>query len=177
MAEPDRQEILLELKRGHNALRDAGVDEQLAARKPSSGGWSILDSVEHLAVSEQFLFSRLTTACRSDRSHENPSRETMIVNRGLDRSRSVPAPEAVVPAGRFESVRDAISAFDSARARTIQFVEAFTDDFRCCVTDHPLISGPVNLYEILLMVAIHPVRHARQIRETRTAIISADRRG
>ena len=175
MEESDKQEILRELKRGPEALRDAlaAVDERVAARKPTREGWSILDCVEHLAVSEQFLLSRLIQARRSDRSHENRSRETVILDRGLDRSRPVQSPEVGLPTGRFESLREAISSFDSARDRTIQFVEAFSDDFRCWLTDHPLIPGPVNCYEILLMIAIHPIRHAKQIAETHTAVTSA----
>src|SRR5260370_11479630 len=172
MQESERQEMLHALKTGHDALREAlaGVDEQLAIRKPEAGSWSILECVEHLAVSEEFLLSRLRCASQSDRSHENRMRETMIRDRGSDRARPVQSPEVGQPRNRFASLSEALPAFDSVRAQTVQFVERFSGDPRFWTTDHPLIPGPVNCYEILLMISIHPTRHAKQIMDVRTRI-------
>jgi hypothetical protein len=177
MVESERQEILQDLKKGRDALRDAlaGVDEHLAIRKPSPDRWSILECVEHLAVSEQFLLSRLTQASRSESSHGSRTRETMIVDRGLDRTRRVESPEVGRPSGRFQSLDEALSFFDSRRTETTQFVEGFSDELRSWLTDHPLIPGPVNCYEILLMISVHPVRHAEQIAEIRKALALSDR--
>jgi hypothetical protein len=63
-------EILQLLQIGREALQAAldGVDEQLAVCSPGPGRWSILECVEHLAVAEEFLFSRLTKASRSDQA-------------------------------------------------------------------------------------------------------------
>ncbi len=164
------------LKSGRDALGDAlaGVDDGLASRKPSPDRWSILECVEHLAVAERFLLSRMTTASRSDRSHENRARETMILDRGADRARPLEAPEAGKPTGRFPSLSDALSAFDSVRAQTIKYVESFTDDPRFWLTDHPLIPDPVNCYEMLLILSVHPARHAKQILEIRSALASSE---
>jgi hypothetical protein len=84
MEESGKQQILNALKTGQDALREAlvGVDEQLATRRPGPGRWSILECVEHVAVAEQFLLSRLINASQSDRSHENRRREAIIVERG-----------------------------------------------------------------------------------------------
>jgi hypothetical protein len=172
MLESEKLALLQDLQSGRDALRDAlaGVDEHLAALKPGPGRWSILECVEHLAVSERFLFSKLTKASRSDGPHGNPAREATIVNRGLDRTRPVESPETGRPDNRFQSLREALSAFDSARAETIRYVEGSSDDLRCWLTDHPLIPGPVNCYEILLIISVHPVRHAKQIAEIRAAM-------
>ena len=172
MREPEKREILHALKIGRDALSEAvaGVDDKLAIRKLEPGSWSILECVEHLAVSEQFLLSRLTSATRSGVSHENRTREAMIRHRGSDRTRPVQSPEAGQPRNRFRSLSEALSAFDSVRAETVQFVEGFSGDPRFWTTDHPLIAGPVNCYEILLMISAHPTRHAKQIMEIRTRI-------
>ncbi|MGB7762228.1 MAG: DinB family protein [Bryobacteraceae bacterium] len=172
MVEAERQEILQDLKTGREALRDAlaGVDEYLAIRKPGPGRWSILECVEHLAVSEQFLLSRLTQARKSEGSHGGRAREKMIEDRGLDRTRPVESPEVGRPNGRFRSLNEALSFFDSVRTETTRFVEGFDGDLRSWLTDHPLIPGPVNCYEILLLLSIHPARHAKQIAEIRTAL-------
>jgi|HubBroStandDraft_6_1064221.scaffolds.fasta_scaffold17819_5 hypothetical protein len=44
----------------------------------------------------------------------------------------------------------------------MQFVDEFSGELRCWLTKHPLITRPVNCYEMLLM-ALHPRRHAHQI--------------
>jgi hypothetical protein len=172
MPDAEKQEILDGLKTGLDALREAlaGVDEQLAARKPRPGSWSILECVEHLAVSEQFLVSRLTSASRSDSSHENRRREAMIAERGLDRTRPVESPEEGRPGNRFGSLSEALSAFNSVRAETVRFVEGSHGDLRFWITDHPLIAGPVNCYEMLLILAVHPARHTKQIADIRTLL-------
>src|SRR5690349_15512091 len=113
MRETEKQEILHALKTGRDALREAlaGVDEQLAIRKPEPGGWSILECVEHLAVSEGFLLSRLRCASQSDHSHENRPREAIIRDRGSDRTRPVQSPEVGQPRNRFASLGEALASF------------------------------------------------------------------
>jgi len=172
MRDPEKQQILHTLKTGHDALREAvaGVGEQLAIRKPGPGRWSILECVEHLAVSEQFLLSRLASASLADHSHENRMREAVIADRGLDRTRPVESPEAGQPRNRYGSLCEALAAFDAARAGTVRFVEGFSGNLRSWITDHPLVAGPVNCYEMLLIISIHPVRHAKQIADIRTLL-------
>ena len=172
MLESDRGALLTELNKGRDALHDAlaGVDEELAARKPDPAKWSILNCVEHLCAAEKVLFSRVKGASQSDGSHENREREAKILERGPVRSRPVEAPGASQPSGRFNSLQEALSAFDATRAETVRYVDGFGDDLRCWLTEHPVIPGPMNCYEMLLMIAIHPVRHANQIREIRAAL-------
>ncbi len=168
----ERQKLPADLTTGCDAIQKAlsGVDEQMAQRTPSPDRWSILECVEHLAVVQEFLFSKVIAATRSDNPQIEPTRETRILDRGLDRTRPVQAPEPARPQNRFESLGEALAAFYSARAKTIEYVKGFNDDPRSWLTGHPLIRGPVNCYEMLLMMSIHPVRHARQIEETRTAL-------
>jgi uncharacterized damage-inducible protein DinB len=88
MLETEKQEILRALQVGRDALGEAlaGVDEEQAQRSPPGGGWSILGCAEHVAISERYLLSRLTSATRSDQALENRVREERIPVRGLDRS-------------------------------------------------------------------------------------------
>ncbi len=172
MLESEKREILDALEAGREALREAlaGVDEPLAMLTPRQGGWSILECVEHVAAVEQFLLSRLRTASCSEHSHEDRRREALITRGAADRTRPREAPEEVRPGGRFGSVREALLAFDSERAGTVRFVEEFSGDPRFWVTSHPIIPGPVNCYEMLLIIALHPARHAKQIAEIRASL-------
>lgn len=68
----EKQDLFTALDKGREALRRAleGVDENLAVRKPASGGWSILECVEHVVVAEGYLLGRLQVArARSSRWH------------------------------------------------------------------------------------------------------------
>ena len=176
MADPEKQQLLQALELGSIALAEAldGVDERLAVCQPEeSGRWSILECVEHLAVSERLLPIRLTAATRSAESHANPSREMRIMDRGLDRSLKAKSPTKGLPRARFATLDAAVSAFQEARSETIRFVESSGDDLRSWTPDHPLIPGPVNCHEVLLLIAIHPIRHANRLLEIRDAFAAS----
>jgi hypothetical protein len=172
MLSSDRQAILDELQRGRQALGDAisGVDERQAVVQPAPGRWTIVECIEHLTRAEQYMLTRLQEAYRSDQSHDNRPREAMILSRGADRTRPMESPEMGKPDGRFHSLGEALAAFDAARVQTIRYVEAFEEDPRRWITGHPLIPGPVNCYEMLLIIAVHPARHAKQIAEIRAGL-------
>jgi len=167
----DKTEILDALRRGQQAFLEAseGVPEDLAARSPAPGRWSALECAEHVAVSEDFLFSLLIEARPAGVPVVNPQREAGILARGADRTHPGVSPEVVRPTGRFSTLADALRHFLQSRAETIQFVETCAEDLRSRLTTHPLL-GPVNGYETLLLMAVHPHRHARQIDEIGAAV-------
>ena len=88
---------------GRDALGEAvaGVEEAMAARKPSHGSWSILDCVEHMVASERYLLTRLHAAEHADQPFEKSRREGKIARLAADRSRRIEAPEQAHPKGRF----------------------------------------------------------------------------
>ena len=51
---------------------------------------------------------------------------------------------------------------------TIRFVRGCAEDLRSKLTTHPLL-GPVNYHEVLILMVVHPERHAKQIDEARAA--------
>jgi hypothetical protein len=99
----------------------------------------------------------------------NEKRERLIPVRGRNRSFHLEAPEMVRPAGRYATLAAATEAFLTARRRTLRYVEDCHHDLRARMTTHPLL-GTVNCWENLLMMAMHPGRHAAQIREALLAI-------
>ena len=171
----EKREILEFLHAGRKALREAltGVDNHMAAQHPAEGGWSIKECVEHVAVAEQALLDRLLAAQPAERSLENRPREARFLERAINRSRPIVAPPQSHPADRFLTLRAAMAAFEMARSQVVVFVEEFEDDPRWWATDHPMIEGPVNCYEMLLMIGAHPGRHAKQIMEIRKKLESA----
>jgi len=119
------------LASGRDALLEAvrGVPEDLAATRPAPGRWSIVECVEHVTVSEDFLLARILQAQSSGAPVVNQKREAAILARGADRTAAVVSPEAGQPAGRFAALADAAGSFLAIRERTVQFVEACAADF------------------------------------------------
>jgi hypothetical protein len=174
MEAEERARLLAELESGRKALLDvlSGVTEEVAARRPAPERWSVIECVEHLAIAEDYLFSQIAASCCSDAptlSMPSRNREALILSRGVDRTRPVQSPEGGRPTGRFATLREAVQYFLASRERTVRFVENCREDLRSKLTSHPII-GTVNCYENLLMMAVHPLRHSKQIEEIKTAL-------
>ena len=166
--EPDeKREMLALLEGGRQALASAvaGVTEETAVRIPGPDRWSILQCVEHVAVTEDYLFGRLAAATEGERM-VNSKREAAIKARGADRAKRIQAPAQVEPTGRFATLADALTHVHNTRMRTVQFVENSAADLRSQNTTHPIL-GTVNCYETLLIIAAHPKRHAEQIQQAK----------
>jgi uncharacterized damage-inducible protein DinB len=167
----DRLEILSNLKSGRAVLAEvlANVSEDAARRSPGEGRWSVLECVEHVAIAEEYLFNQISNAKRSEVPMINIAREAAILERGANRKRRVESPAEARPCNRFSTLEEAFGHFEATRKKTIQFVEDCLDDPRSMLAHHPII-GTANNYEMLLMMALHPHRHAGQIREILSAV-------
>ena len=168
MKELERQEILASLEKGPPALSDAlkNVTREMAVRVPGHGKWSILQCVEHVAIAEKYLLTQILAAQHTETPQINEQREAIILARGTERSRRVESPPEMLPRGRFSTLQEALQEFLAARERTIQFVRSSYNNLRAEITSHPLL-GAVNCYEMILLIAAHPLRHAKQIDEIR----------
>ena len=130
----------------------------------------MLECIEHVALSEDYLFSQILAAKSADAPLVNAQREAQIVARGTDRSRPAVAPEMVRPRGAFSGLPEAVQHFQASRARTIQFVKDNSqEDLRSRLTSFPPF-GTINCHETLLLIAAHPLRHAMQIAEIKAAL-------
>jgi len=164
--------VIAELSETSRILHDclAGISEDEAVRKPEPSRWSVLDCVEHLAVTERGLAGRVMAAEPADPLPDDTAREDFAAAVAR-RSGPVQAPPHVHPAGRFATLSQALDAFDAARRDTVAFVAEHHGDLARRTVRHPLF-GPLNGVEALLVLAGHIRRHAEQIREIRAAHIS-----
>jgi hypothetical protein len=169
----EKVQLLASLDESRKALVNSlnGVAPETALRAPSPGAWTICDCVEHVAISEDYLFAQIGKAQRCDAPLVNARREELIPVRGLDRSRRIECPEDGLPKGRFPTLAAALEHFLSSRDRTVRFVESIDAgrDLRAEITTHPVL-GAANCYEMLLTMAVHPRRHALQIEEIKAAL-------
>jgi uncharacterized damage-inducible protein DinB len=155
-----------ELREGPQLISDllAGVDDDQARLRREPTSWSILEIIDHLVISERFLFLQFSNGKLGLLPERD--RDAAIRRVGLDRkTRPVASPREGEPSGEFRTLREALSALGEARAATLRSLEERAEeDHRARWTTHP-IAGEVTCHEILLMMSIHPIRHAGQIRE------------
>jgi hypothetical protein len=179
MIDEDQREILRVLEEGMNALVDAvkNVDESAARQRPSVDSWSVLECVQHLVMTEVALMCRLREAEQSEVSREDRAREAKFQDLAMNRLRRIEAPAPVIPKKvaelpemPSESLAGALQELHAVRRDTVRFVEHFDGDLRWWQARHPMIFKPVNCYEMLLLIALHPKRHAMQIAEIRSAL-------
>ena len=119
-------------------------------------------------MAEEYLFSLIEMSKSADKPLNDEQRESRIATRGADRSIKRESPLYALPKGRFSSLHDALQGFLTSRERTIEFVHTNKEDLRTRIAVHPII-GTVNCHEVLLLMAVHPARHALQIGEIKAA--------
>jgi hypothetical protein len=171
MAPKERTEIVETLERSRQEFLAAveGLTERQAAARPDPERWSVLDCVEHVTAVEERFLGWLEAAEKLDVPRVDKEKEWGLMGRIPDRSVRVKAPDAVLPAGRFKTLADALDRFNAERTRSVQFAENRCDDLYCLAAAHPRF-GPMNGVEFLIIIAGHARRHAEQIRETRAAL-------
>jgi hypothetical protein len=175
MTPEERKFLVGQLERSRGLLLAAtrGVTTAQANFKPGPDRWSILECVEHVALTEPFLFGFVQQVLKAP---ANPVKDEAELKAGdekmltgvTDRSKKAQAPEPARPTGRFANMTAALEAFTAARAKTIEYVEMTQDDLR----SHSFKIGegePSDDYQLLLLLAAHPERHAAQISEVKAA--------
>lgn len=167
-----RLERLLERTRLEWMSRLEGVEEEVAAAKPSLTGWSAAEVGTHLVLVEEWVtvsFEKLFAD-----PHDAPRakglrlKRLLILGVGLRRFH-VPAPKAVVPRTALPTPEIRRRAGVS-RARFLENLR-FADrqpSLAGIVSMHPVF-GPLTLPEWGRLVALHESRHAQQLIEALTA--------
>lgn len=169
MTETDRALLVNELASGLAALENAvaSLDRPQWNWRCTPEAWTILECVEHVAITERFLLDLISGHATAGDPVYRPNFEKGILRAGADRNRKFQAPEPVKPTGRYATISAALDDLRAARAGTLQWLDASTADLRASTVPHP-VAGRVSTYECLLLLAIHPPRHAAHIHEIRS---------
>lgn len=165
----ERAEVLGLLERGQRELEDlvAGTPEDLWAKKPAPGRWSVAEIVEHLGAAEPFLFGLLqqTLSAPIDADWarvEGALASDKFVGMLQDRNQKFQAPEPIQPKGGLTRA-EALARFAGARAVTTEFVRRTSDPVKKHVAALPF--GKMTGHQLLIMIGGHNLRHNAQIRE------------
>jgi uncharacterized damage-inducible protein DinB len=153
----------------------AEVTEEEAHLRPAPDRWSVLETIEHLATAEGVLLKLLQTR-RAPRPADAPNRELRFLEVVAERANKMQSPEGALPNGRFTSLHAAATQFKTTRAAVIQFLdEVPVEELRSTEVKHPHpAAGMVSPCEMLIIMAKHAERHARQIEEIRSVLESRD---
>lgn len=167
----DRNQMLKMLAESRDALCSAAanVTEEQARIRTAPDKWSVLDCVEHVAITEHFMFTTIVTKSVPAPPSGDRTREELFLRQIPNRANKIKAPERAYPTGRFPTLAAALDQFSQNRARTIDYVEHSGLDFRAHTAPH-IIFGTITVQEMLLVIALHPARHAAQILEVRQAL-------
>jgi hypothetical protein len=149
----------------------AGLSDAQLKFKPAPEKWSIAETAEHIALSEQFIYHAADAALQS------PAREKMadpgkldevILARVPDRSTKATAPEALRPQNHFKSTAEAVAAFRSLRDAHIKYLSETQDALREHFFKNPVL-GDIDAFQWILFVSAHTERHVGQILEIKAS--------
>jgi len=167
-ADRDKGVQYLEQTRDGVAAAVKGLSEDQLKFKPAPDRWSVAETLEHIALAEDFIFQNVT-----DKIMKAPAgaadRDTAKADAGVlamipDRSHKAQAPPPLVPTGRW-TVTQTLQHFLKSREKTVAFMQT-TPDLRQHVVDSPL-GMPLDAYEWLLFIGAHSERHTKQILEVK----------
>ncbi|MCS7023810.1 MAG: DinB family protein [Bryobacteraceae bacterium] len=170
-SEADRRKAINELEEGHrliSVLLETCTVSQ-SSFKPDSKTWSILEILEHLALTEDLLFSTIQQTLENGKpTQERPQKEQqaldqLVLKTVADRSQKATAPERATPKGQYRNLDEARLAFGERRSKTIDWVRATQLPLRKYRAQSPV--GELDVHQWLLLLAGHTKRHAQQIEE------------
>jgi len=166
--------VLRRLDKVHQKLNAtvASLDEELFARQPADGGWSVAQVLQHLCLVEERVIKDL------EREMSRPPQKIRFVRRFVptaivsSRLVRVKAPKAVNPetnAGsdviEITGKEDAIANYNRARSDLKTFCATHGGDrLRHIIFKHPFL-GEIDGVATVSFVSYHEQRHYKQIRE------------
>jgi hypothetical protein len=141
--------------------------EQLTFRT-APDRWSIGEIVEHVIAVERRITRAIgkMIAAPSTR-HERPdpaAADAAVWKHTINREARLQAPEQVRPQGKFRVAAETVEEFRGVRVQTVEFVRTTDADWRGYIIPH-MAFGDLDLYQWLIVLAMHGERHARQIEE------------
>ena len=170
----EKTALVKELQRSQKLLHDStkGLSPEQWSWKPAPDRWSVAECVEHLALAEDLLRSRVTDqvmtspAMPGKKSAQQIQQEDAGLAKSLvDRSQKFQAPEQLRPEkSTFTSGPEALKAFDQRRAQAISWLKSEKETLRDHMADFPTLKD-MDAHQWLLLISLHTERHTLQAKE------------
>ena len=170
---PRIEEVINYLDTERSALGEAveTVPPELRNTQPGVDRWSVAQVLQHLLIIEKRIglgMGKWVTDART--SDVGPETETSSVMNSLplqiitDRSQRRNAPEEVRPPGDIDAESAWIALEQSRASLRSAFLAGDGLALSQVIQPHPAL-GPINLYQWMLFVGSHEIRHTAQVIE------------
>jgi len=148
-----------------------GLSEAQWKFKAAPEKWSIAETAEHIAVTEEMIWERVTgTIMKSpatpEKRAEVKDKDELIMKAIPDRSRKANAPEQLRPTGRWATPAEMVKHFQETRAKEIAFLTETKEDLRSHFGEHPFLKT-MDAWQWLIFNGAHGKRHTAQILEVK----------
>jgi uncharacterized damage-inducible protein DinB len=168
-AEREKAVKYLEQTRDGVIAATKGLSEAQMKFKSAPDRWSVAETLEHIAVAEDYLLGNITQnimkAPAGPANRDTAKLDALILAAVPDRSQKRQAPGPLVPSGRWTPAETLVH-FEQSRAKTIQFLKS-TPDLREHASSENPFQQPMDGYEWLLFISAHSERHTKQIAEVK----------
>lgn len=175
MTKEERKKLIDHLKTSEKALEKVtkGLTAEQWKYKASPEKWSIADVVEHLALSEEFIFQRATVDMMKSPAATTKKdvatakqQDDELIKKIYDRSQKAQAPEPLRPSNKWATPQEALAAFKAQRKKNIEAIKTLDLSLRDHRMDFPLMKD-MDAYQFLLLMSAHVQRHTAQAEEVK----------
>ncbi|MGS2764226.1 DinB family protein [Sinomicrobium sp. M5D2P9] len=172
IAKDDKQVLLDYFKETNkNLLQNVkGLSSEQLKFKATSDKWSIAQCLEHIILTEGYIFDMVNTLMKEpanpERREEIKITDEDLIKGMTDRSQKAQAPEEIQPSDKYTNARQALQDLEKQRAKIKKYIKSTSvEDMRNHVTDSPF--GAIDAYQFTLFIAAHSARHTLQIEEVK----------
>lgn len=144
-----------------------GLGDEELNKRPSSGGWSIAQVMEHLYLMERAVVYNIQHALENSSIKEVSSKPIELT---VNRSRKVEAPEFVQPSDSTMTLKDLQQKLQTSH-EALRGIYTTVDEERLVekTAVHPVF-GELNLIQWIPFVGYHEQRHIDQIKEIKETL-------
>ena len=167
ISQEDRDALIRDLERSRLIFLEAIEDVNTEAQwnfKPAPDRWSVAECAAHIIAAEDYYRQNVAATLKTPAIKATPQaaeRDAVVKKTSRDRSKPVQAPAVLEPTGKVVPKEQAITDFEAARAKTLEYVRTTQDPLR----EHATGTAPnlTSAYQQLLMLSGHTERHTVQL--------------
>ncbi|HEX8489480.1 MAG TPA: DinB family protein [Chthoniobacterales bacterium] len=148
-----------------------GVSEAQWKFKAAPDKWSIAETAEHIAVTEQTIWDLVSGKIMKsppapEKAEAAKGKDETILTVIPDRSRKAQAPERLKPTGKWATRAALTKDFEALRGKEIAYVTETKEDLRNHFEEHPFLKT-MDAYQWIIFNGAHSKRHTAQILEVK----------
>lgn len=148
-----------------------GVSEAQWKFKAAPDRWSIAETAEHIAVTEDMIWKLVSekimkSPAEPAKRAEVKGKDETILKVIPDRSRKAQAPEQLKPTGKWATRAALVKDFETTRGQEIAYLKETKEDLRSHFEEHPFLKT-MDAWQWLVFNGAHAKRHTAQILEVK----------